>query len=489
MNAPISAQDFLTILPELILCGVGLLVLVFDMFGSGRGTANVAGLSLIGLLVAGYAEVSLLGQQLEGFFGTMSADDYSIAFELIFLAVTGFTVLLSMRYLDDRGMDYGEFYALLLFATAGMMLMASALDLLMIFVGVEILSISSYVLCGMLRHDLKSNEAALKYFLLGAFATGFLLYGMVLIYGATGTIRLREISTALSQESTYVNPLMWIGLGMLLVGFGFKIALAPFHMWTPDVYEGAPTPITAFLSAGPKAAGFAALIRILVEGLGAMQPQWSQVLWLLAVITMTLGNVVAMQQDNIKRMLAYSSIAHAGYILAALVVGGPEGLSAVVFYSLAYTFMNTGAFGILILASDRERERVTFDDFRGFGFVSPALAIAMFIFMLSLAGVPLTAGFAGKFQIFKAAIDKDFIWLAVILVLNSVVSIYYYLRIVVVMYMQPATEASIQERPQVSVPLYVAIAAALGGVLYLGIFPSQWIDLSLQSVSLLAAGG
>ncbi len=256
-----------------------------------------------------------------------------------------------------------------------------------------------------------------------------------------------------------------------------------------SVYEGAPTPITAFLSAGPKAAGFAALIRILVEGLGPMQPQWSQVLWLLAVITMTLGNVVAMQQDNIKRMLAYSSIAHAGYILAALVVGGPEGLSAVVFYSLAYTFMNTGAFGILILASDRERERVTFDDFRGFGFVSPALAIAMFIFMLSLAGVPLTAGFAGKFQIFKAAIDKDFIWLAVILVLNSVVSIYYYLRIVVVMYMQPATDASIQERPPVSVPLYVAIAAALIGVLYLGIFPSQWIDLSLQSVSLLAAGG
>ncbi len=488
MNAPISAQDFLTILPELILCGVGLLVLVFDMFGSGRGTANVAGLSLIGLLVAGYAEVSLFGQQLEGFFGTMSADDYSIAFELIFLAVTGFTVLLSMRYLDDRGMDYGEFYALLLFATAGMMLMASALDLLMIFVGVEILSISSYVLCGMLRHDLKSNEAALKYFLLGAFATGFLLYGMVLIYGATGTIRLREISTALSQESTYVNPLMWIGLGMLLVGFGFKIALAPFHMWTPDVYEGAPTPITAFLSAGPKAAGFAALIRILVEGLGAMQPQWSQVLWLLAVITMTLGNVVAMQQDNIKRMLAYSSIAHAGYILMAMVAGGPDGLAAVVFYTLAYTLMNFGAFAILILASGPDRERVTFADYAGYAYVAPMLGLAMFVFMLSLAGIPLTAGFAGKFQIFKTVIDQGFIWLAVIGVLNSVVSLYYYLRLVVMMYMQPPTADSIKERSAPSVSLYAAIGVTLLGVIYLGIFPSQWIELSLRSVSMLVVG-
>jgi NADH-quinone oxidoreductase subunit N len=246
--------------------------------------------------------------------------------------------------------------------------------------------------------------------------------------------------------------------------------------------------VTAFLSSGPKAAGFAALIRILVEGLGPMQPQWSQVLWLIAVITMTLGNVVAIQQDNIKRMLAYSSIAHAGYILAALVVGGAEGLGAVVFYALAYTFMNTGAFGVLILASDERKERVVFEDFRGFGFVSPALGLAMFVFMLSLAGIPLTAGFAGKFQIFKTAVDQGFIWLAVIGVLNSVVSIYYYLHMVVVMYMQPATAESLHERPRVSIPVYTAIAAAAIGVLYLGIFPSTWIDISLHSVALLVAG-
>jgi NADH-quinone oxidoreductase subunit N len=340
----------------------------------------------------------------------------------------------------------------------------------------------------MLRQDLKSSESALKYFLLGAFATGFLLYGIVLIYGATGTIQLREISQALGQEQVFANPLMWVGLGMILVGFGFKIALVPFHMWTPDVYEGAPTPVTAFLSSGPKAAGFAALIRILVAGLGPMQAQWAPVLWLLAVLTMTLGNVVAIQQDNIKRMLAYSSIAHAGYILAALAVGGPEGLGAVVFYTLAYTFMNTGAFGVLVLASDERGERVTFDDFRGFGFVSPVLGLAMFIFMLSLAGIPLTAGFAGKFQIFKSAVDKDFVWLAVIGVLNSVVSIYYYLRLVVAMYMQSATPGSIQERPRVSLPVYAALAAAVIGILYLGIFPSAWIDLSLHSVSLIVAG-
>jgi NADH-quinone oxidoreductase subunit N len=488
MTFNLAVSDFVAILPVLILCGMGLVVLLFELFGSGRDTGNLAGLTLLSLAIAGYASFTLLGTQVEGFGGTVAADDFALAFGLIFLAVTALTVLLSMRYLPDRRMGYGEYYALLLFATAGMMLMAASLDLLMIFIGLEILSLSSYVLCGMLRRDLKSNESALKYFLLGAFATGFLLYGIVLIYGATGTIHLHEIAHALGEESVYTNPFMWVGLGMLLVGFGFKIALAPFHMWTPDVYEGAPTPVTAFLSSGPKAAGFAALIRILVEGLGPMEPQWSPVLWLLAVVTMTLGNVVAIQQDNIKRMLAYSSIAHAGYILAALVVGGPEGLGAVLFYSLAYTFMNTGAFGVLVLASDERRERLTFEDFRGFGFVSPVLGLAMFVFMLSLAGIPLTAGFAGKFQIFKSAIDRDFIWLAVIGVLNSVVSIYYYLRMVVVMYMQPAAPESLRDRPRASIPVYAALAAAVIGVLYLGIFPTAWVDLALHSVSLLVAG-
>ena len=488
MSNPFTTIDFLTILPETIVAGMGMVVVLIELFGTGRDTRNLAYLSLLTLIVAGYAETLLLGRNLEGFFGSMVADDYSVAFEMIFLLVAGLTILISMRYLENQRLRHGEYYSLLLFATSGMMFMASGMDLLLIFIGLEILSISSYILCGMNQADARSNESALKYFLLGAFSTGFLLYGIAMLYGATGTIELRGISIALGNAETFANPYIWIGLGFLLVGFGFKIALVPFHMWTPDVYEGAPTAITAFLSTGPKAAGFAALIRILFECLGATQEQWSQVLWVLAAVSMTVGNVMALQQDNIKRMLAYSSIAHAGYILVAVVAGGPDGLAAVVFYTLAYTLMTFGAFAILILASSPVKERVTFADYAGFGFVSPLLGIAMFVFMLSLGGIPLTAGFAGKFQIFKTIIDQGFIWLAVIGLLNSVVSIYYYLRLVVMMYMQPATADSITERSPASVALYTAIGVTLLGVLYLGIFPSQGIELSLRSVSVMVVG-
>ncbi|MEE8395115.1 MAG: NADH-quinone oxidoreductase subunit N [bacterium] len=489
MSNPFTSIDFLSILPETILIVMGMVVVVIELFGTGRDTRNLAYLALLSLATAALADVFLLGRNLEGFFGSVAADDFSIAFELIILLATALTVLLSVGYLEDRDMHHGEYYSLLLFAATGAMFLVSGMDLLIIFIGLEILSISSYILCGMIQHDPRSNESALKYFLLGAFSTGFLLYGIALLYGATGSIHLRAIRAAFEQPDAFANPYFAFGLGFILVGFGFKIALVPFHMWTPDVYEGAPTTITAFLSTGPKAAGFAALIRILFEGMAPAQAEWSQVLWLLAAVTMTVGNVVALQQDNIKRMLAYSSIAHAGYILVALVAGGAEGLAAVVFYTLAYTLMTFGAFGVLILASDKERERVTFADYAGYAYLSPVLAAAMFLFMLSLAGIPLTAGFAGKFQIFKTVIERGFYWLAVIGVLNSVVSLYYYLRLVVVMYMQPATAQSIDRPAQPSVPLYLAIAAAFFGVLYLGIFPSEWIELSLRSVSTLVAGG
>ena len=485
MTHTLSATDFLAILPELIVIGMGMVVIVFDLFGRGRDTRKLGYLALFSLAAAAYAEVALFGKGLQGFGGSVSADDYSIAFELVFLLVTAFTVLLSFRYLEDRDLQHGEFHSLLLFACGGMMFMTSARDLLMVFIGLEILSISSYVLCGMIQRENRSGESALKYFLLGAFATGFLLYGIALLYGATGTIILRDIQTALGREAVYNNPLVWLGLALILVGFGFKLALAPFHMWTPDVYEGAPTVITAFLSTGPKAAGFAALARILMEALPAAQGEWSQALWGLSVLTMTVGNVIALQQDNIKRMLAYSSIAHAGYMLAALVAGGRAGASAVLFYSLAYALMNMGAFAIVILASNKERERVTFRDYAGLGYVEPLLAFAMFVFMLSLAGIPLTAGFAGKFQIFKAAVDGGFIWLTVIGVLNSVVSVYYYLRIVVAMYMERPGPESLQTRATVSPTLYAAIVLALAGVFYLGVFPSSSIEVALQSVAAL----
>lgn len=481
-----SSADFFAVLPELVVLIMGMVVLLFDLFGTGRSTRNLAYLTLITLFVAAYAEVLLLGKNLTAFAGILVSDDYSVVFELIFLTVSALTVLVSMRFLEDRDVGYGEFYSLLLFATAGMMVMASTHSLLLIFIGLEILSISSYILCGMMKGDRGSAEAALKYFLLGAFATGFLLYGVALLYGATGAIDLRDIRNALAAPAVFNNPLVWIGTSLILVGFAFKIALVPFHMWTPDVYQGAPTPVTAFLSAGPKAAGFAALVRILMEGLDIMQPEWSQVLWVLAAVSMTVGNVMAIQQDNIKRMLAYSSIAHAGYILVALVVGGEQGIGGVLFYTFAYAFMNTGAFAILVLASSRERERVTFRDYAGYGYVEPVLGLAMFVFMLSLAGIPLTAGFAGKFQIFKSAVDQGFIWLTIIGVLNSVVSIYYYLRMVVTMYMLPADGESLTTRAQTSVPLYVAITASAAGVLYLGMFPSAWLELTTRSVAMLA---
>ena len=487
MNNPYTFTDFAAILPPVILIGMGMVVILIDLFGRRRNTRNLAYLSLLSLGVTGYTCLFLADVNLTGFGGSIALDRFTLAFNLIFLLVTGFTVLLSIRFLEDKGLSHGEVYALLLFATAGMMFMASGRDFLMIFIGLEILSISSYILCGMIQSDPRSNESALKYFLLGAFATGFLLYGMVLLYGATGSIQLPAISEALSHGETYANPFVWMGMGFLLVGFGFKLALVPFHMWTPDVYEGAPTAITAFLSTGPKAAGFAALARILLEGLGALQPEWSQVLWVLAAVTMTAGNVMALLQNNIKRMLAYSSIAHAGYILVALVVGNAQGVSGLIFYTAAYTFMNTGAFAILILASEKGRERVTFDDYAGYGYVEPVMALAMFLFMLSLAGIPLTAGFAGKFQIFKSAVDQGYIWLVVIGLLNSVVSLYYYLRIVVVMYMQTPTGDSLAQPARPSLSLYVAIACAAAGVFYLGIFPSATIEALEQSAAMLVA--
>ena len=486
MNTPLTTTDFLAILPEIIVFGMGMVVVLFDLFGRGRGINNLAYLSILTLGVAGYAEWMLWNQDLAGWSGTITADNFSIAFEAVFIVVGILTVLISIRYLENIGLAHGEYYALILFATGGAMIMASGRDLLLIFIGLEILSISSYILCGMIQSDHRSNESALKYFLLGAFATGFLLYGMMLLYGATGSITLEGIRMALTNKANFTNPYVWFGLGFILVGFSFKIALVPFHMWTPDVYEGAPTAVTAFLSTGPKAAGFAALIRVLVDGLWPTHAHWEPVLWVLAALTMTVGNVLALQQDNIKRMLAYSSISHAGYILVALVAGGSQALGGIIFYSMGYALMTFGAFAVLILASQRGEDRVTFKDFAGFGYLEPGLALMMFVFMLSVAGIPLTVGFAGKFQIFKAAVDQGLIWLTVIGVLNSVISIYYYLRMVVVMYMQPPTAQSIPRRPGISLSLYTALGLSMAGVLWLGVFPTSWLAVSLESVSTLA---
>ena len=488
--AVVTLADLLLIVPEMVVFGMGLVVLLFDLSSRAQSVRHLASLSLLTLGAAGLLLITQLGHDAVGFSGMFRQDNYAILFKTIFLVIVGSTLLIATTYLEQRRIACGEFYALMLFACGAMMLMASAAHFLLIFLGLEILSITSYILCGMLRSVGRSNEAALKYFLLGAFATAFLLYGAAMLYGATGSLQLQAIGQALYQEAVRENPYVWCGLALILIGFGFKIALVPFHMWTPDVYQGAPTPVTAFFSAGPKAAGFAVLARVLMEALPTLTVGWIPVLWVLAVASMTLGNVMAIQQDNIKRMLAYSSIAHGGYMLVALIAHSAEGLAGLMLYALAYTFMNAGAFAIVILASqDQPEERLSFSDFRGFGYVSPLLGLAMLLFMLSLAGIPLTAGFLGKFQIFKSAIEGGYFWLTVIALLNSVVSIFYYLRIVVSMYMQPPSGKSLRRVPVASAELRIAVALAAAFTLYLGIFPSRWIDLASQAAVRLASGG
>jgi len=416
-----------------------------------------------------------------GFAGHVALDNFATFFNFTFLFAAGLTILMSDEYLKREGYPVAEYYPLILFATAGAMWMASGTDLMTIFLGLEVLSVALYVLAGLFRGQLRSNEAGLKYFLLGAFSTGFLLYGIALIYGVAGTTNVADIGLYLSSHPAILgNPMTIAGMLLLSTGFLFKIAAAPFHMWTPDVYQGAPTPVTAFMSAGPKAAAFAAFIRILILGLGGLQPEWGPLLWLLAVLTMTVGNVVAIAQTNLKRMLAYSSISHAGYALVGLVAANEVGLSGVFFYLLAYTFMNLGAFGVLVLAGKEGEDNLTLEGFAGFGFKKPFLGVAMAICLFSLMGLPPTAGFAGKFYIFSGAVKAGYIWLAVIGVLNSAVSLYYYLRVMVSMYFRdPAEDFNWVKMHAGTV---VSIVVALIGIFYLGILPGRVMELAKMAL-------
>jgi NADH-quinone oxidoreductase subunit N len=386
--------------------------------------------------------------------------------------------------MEREGCNHGELYPLILFTVVGMMLMASGTDLMTIFLGLEVMSVSLYVLAGFNRANKKSNEAGLKYFLLGAFSTGFLLYGMALIYGATGTTRLYKIATIVGQMTLpSANILLVAGMLLMMTGFAFKIAAAPFHMWTPDVYEGAPTPMTAFMSAGPKAAGFAALMRIFLLALPTLQIEWSQVLWVMAVLTMTVGNITALRQDNIKRVLAYSSIAHAGYALVGFAAGNGTGTAGILFYMLSYAFMNIGAFAIVILVSKKGETNGNVSDFAGLGFKRPVLAVVMTLFLFSLAGIPPAAGFIGKFYLFAGAVQKGYIWLAIIGVLNSAASAYYYLRIMVYMYMKEPTEEF--DWVKVTAPVTLALIIAAAGTLIPGIVPSFLLQFAQMAVKLL----
>ena len=478
----ISLTDLTPIIPEIIVLLTACTVLLVDLFAAKKNRSlTLAITTIIGLLLAMYSETLLHGKDITGFYGTVVADDFSIIFEFIYMSVAIITVFVSRHYIAENEMNFGEYYVLLLTAVSGMMFMTSGLDLLVIFIGLEIMSISSYILVGMKRKVARANEAALKYLLLGAFSTGFLLYGISLLYGATGSTLLPTIISEIQQNGSG-NPLVIVGMALVVVAMSFKIAIVPFHMWTPDVYTGAPTPVTGFLSGAAKAAGFAVFIRVLMTGIPLEGANWENILWLLAVLTMTVGNVMALRQNEVKRMLAYSSIAHAGYVLVAVVVGSTSAISGVIFYSCAYALMGTGAFGILTIR-DAGRIPRTFDDLAGYGKRNPTLALLMSLFIFSLVGLPLTGGFIGKFQIFSAALQAGWIWLTVIAILNSALSVYYYLRVVMFMYMREGAlpVGSVVSNNTSGFAMTGLLVTALA-VLYLGVFPDSILELASLSI-------
>jgi len=469
---------------ELIVTVTALLILLLEVVVKPRHKHVLAGFALAGLACAFVYSAGLWGESVLAFHNTVALDRYSVFFKFIFLLATALTILLSTHYIEREEINHGEYYALLLLSSVGMMFMAAGTDLMTILLGLETMSISVYILAGLARFNLRSNEAALKYFLLGAFSTGIFVYGIALTYAATTTTNLRDIFLILTGPGELKIPLLlYVGMGLLLVGFGFKVAAVPFNMWAPDVYEGAPTTVTAFMSVGVKAAAFAAFVRVFIGTLGGLHADWGAILWVLAVLTMTVGNVIAIAQTNIKRMLAYSSIAHAGYILVALVAANELGSSGILFYLFAYTFMNVGAFGIVIILGRKGEKNLNLDDYAGLAYKYPLLGVSMAIFMLSLAGIPPTAGFVGKFYIFAAAVKSGYVGLAVIGVLNSAVSVYYYLRITGIMYMreEPAEVARVYE----STPALLAVLVSVIGTLGIGIFPSRLLEMARQSVQLL----
>ena len=487
------------IAPELIIGIAGVLVMMVDAFARRGQRWLTGGLSIVALIAAGAASI-WLGAGWRGarsaFNGMIVLDELRLSFTLIFVFVSILTILIAAVWIDLEKLPAGEFHALLLFATCGMMLMASAGDLVIVFLGLEILSIATYVMAGFRRTDVRSNESSLKYFILGSFASAFLLYGIALIYGATateslpGTTNIAAIAGRLNH-SLY-PPLLLAGAAMLLVGFGFKIATAPFHVWTPDVYEGAPTPVTAFMAAGPKAAGFASFMRVFVFGFpiatavastgGYAHKSWLGALAIMAALTMSVGNVVAIAQNNVKRMLAYSSIAHAGYALVGFVAAGAAtdaaqrsaALTSVTFYLLTYAVMNMGAFAIITVIAKSNDRRTEIEDYHGIGFLSPVLAFSLSLFLLSLLGMPLTAGFMGKVMVFTTAVRQGYVWLVVIGVLNTAVSAYYYLRLIIVMFFRE--RSSPWDQPRLPASVALALVITIAGVFYLGLFPGRVIS-------------
>ena len=472
--------DYLRILPEIVLSLFGIAIMLLDpLIDQQRSSRTLGTIALIGSLVsiaASHYQTQIAAGT--AFSGMVRVDAFSIFFHIVVTTITTVVILTSFEYLDVQQIRAGEYYALVLFASVGMCLMSSAVELVLIFIALEISSISTYILAGYRRRVAISSESSVKYFLLGSFATAFFLYGIALMFGATGSTSIVSIGEKLG--SAPIPLLAYVAIALMFVGLGFKVAAAPFHIWTPDVYEGAPAPIVGFMSTAPKAAVFAVLLRVLFES-HAPGREW--LIWVVAALSMTLGNIGALVQDNVKRLLAYSSIAHAGYVLVAFAALPSDGIPAAMFYTASYAAMNVGCFAVISHFASAGERRVTLEDYAGLGRRSPILAATLTIFLLSLIGIPMTGGFFGKFYVFSAALQANLVWLTVIGVLNSAVGAYYYLRIIVMMYMREPKE----ESPIAPVPFGLGAALAISAVatLYLGLLPGRVLEYARSAAEFL----
>jgi NADH-quinone oxidoreductase subunit N len=474
----VSVQDIGAIVPELELAVFGMFLLIFDLLVKEK--RRLGYFALAGIAASALFLFRLRSVEFSAYGGSLSLDPFSIFFKLIFLVAAALSIAISLKYLDIERENHGEYYALILFATMGMMFMAGAVDLVTLYIGLETMAIATYILVGFLRSNQRSNEASLKYFLLGAFSSGILLYGMSLLYGISGSTRFVDIAEALSRRPI-TDPISLMAMITLSAGMFFKIAAVPFHQWTPDAYEGAPTSITAYMSVAVKAASFAMMVRIFMVAIYPLRPQWVTIMAAVSIMTMTIGNIAAITQSNVKRLLAYSSISHAGYILIGFIAGNETGLTAVGLYLLIYTFTNIGAWAVIVALRRRDVIGEHVDDMAGLFFRHPTAAVLMLIFLLSLAGIPPTAGFIGKYFLFAAAIETGHNALAVIAVLNAAISIYFYLRIVVSMFMRDATEKTgLTFAPGLNMALGVAIIFTM----LIGIYPDPFIALAKHAVIL-----
>jgi len=483
------SPNLLAILPEVLLTITGIVIMLAEpVVAPGKSRKPLGALAVVGAIAAGAASfyqlhiVNIQGTPISAFYSTIQVDTFSVFFHLLIASIVTVTLLGSLNYFEKPGTHAGEYFALICFGATGMMFMTSAVELLMVFVGLEISSISTYILAGFRKGKATASEASLKYFLLGSFATAFFLYGIALLFGATGSTNIGVISAALPHTAMPVLGLL--AIAMLLIGLGFKVSAAPFHVWTPDVYQGAPAPVVGLMSTAPKAAAFAVLLRLLFNATPSLREQWFPLICILAVLSMIVGNLGALQQRNVKRMLAYSSIAHAGYLLCAFTSFPQDAVAAACFYTAAYAAMNVGAFLVLTQISGYGESARTIDDFTGLAQRRPGLAVLMGFFLLSLIGIPFTGGFFGKFYVFTAAVHGGAVWLAIIGLANSGIACFYYLRLLAAIFARPLQDASHAVAPtpnRLNIPAAIALSATAAATLFLGILPNRLLQLVRQA--------